>query len=89
MSTNKRKLHRMPSPDMDKDEQLALVAEAANDVLNRPEFQAFFTEMLGTPVHFTFDTGSIKSASASRPKPKRSKPRSASARKSKSRKETE
>ncbi len=87
MSTNRRKRRRLPSPDMDKDEQLALIADVATDVLNRPEFQSFFTDIHGTPVHFTFDTGSIKPTSASRPRPKRSNPRNASTRKS--RKETE
>lgn len=89
MSTNSRKHRRLPTPDMDKDEQLALIAEAATDVFNRPEFQAFFTEIYGKPVHLTFDTGTKKSASASHPRPKQSKPRSASARKNTSRKEIE
>ncbi len=87
MRSNKRKHPRLPSPDMDKDEQLALIADVATDVLNRPEFQTFFTDILGTPVHFTFDTGSIKPASASRPRTKQNNPRSTSTRKS--RKETE
>ncbi len=84
MSTNRRKLHRLPSPDMDKDEQLALITAAAERAVNSVRVKAGLP-----PVRFTYCSDSPKSAPAARPKSKQSKPRSASARTSKRRKETE